>query len=59
MPDHQARRMAHEGTPPEAIAHELGEPLATVQRWIQEAPYETPEQYWLRRYNEGSLDEDE
>lgn len=60
MPQHQARRMAHEGMPPAAIASELGEPLADVQQWIQEAPYETPEAYWLRRYNSGThLDDDE
>lgn len=59
MPQHQARRMAHEGVPPSAIASELGEPLADVQQWIAEAPYETPEAYWLRRYNEGNLDDDE
>jgi hypothetical protein len=62
MPRHQARRMAHEGMSPAAIADELEEPLATVQGWIQEAPYETPEQYWLRRYNAGTHladDEDE
>ncbi|WP_053162045.1 hypothetical protein [Pseudomonas brassicacearum] len=59
MPQHQARRMAHEGTPPAAIASELGEPLADVQQWIQEAPYETPEAYWLRRYNEGTHRDDD
>ncbi|MNN64886.1 hypothetical protein D3C81_1803560 [compost metagenome] len=59
MPQHQARRMAHEGMQPAAIASDLGEPLADVQRWIQEAPYETPEAYWLRRYHEGNLDDDE
>jgi hypothetical protein len=59
MPEHQARRMAHEGVLPAAIASDLGESLADVQQWIQEAPYETPEAYWLRRYNEGNLDDDE
>jgi len=59
MPDHRARRMAHEGVPPAAIASELGESLADVQQWIAEAPYETPEAYWLRRYHEGNLDDDE
>ena len=32
MPQHQARRMAHEGMQPAAIASDLGEPLADVQR---------------------------
>lgn len=60
MPQHQARRMAHEGMPPAAIASELGEPLANVQQWIAECPYESPEDYWLRRYNSGThLDDDE
>lgn len=60
MPRYQARRMAHEGMSPAAIADELEEPLATVQGWIQEAPYETPEQYWMRRYNAGThLDDDD
>ncbi|AZD19678.1 hypothetical protein C4K24_0344 [Pseudomonas chlororaphis subsp. aurantiaca] len=59
MPEHQARRMAHEGMQPAAIASELGESLADVQQWIQEAPYETPEAYWLRRYNEGTHRDDD
>lgn len=58
MPRHQARRMAHEGVPPAAIASELSESLAVVEQWIQEAPYETPEAYWLRRYNEGTHRDD-
>lgn len=59
MPRHRARRMAHEGMPSDAIASELGQSLADVERWIAEAPYETPEAYWLRRYHEGNLDDDE
>ncbi|MNY21234.1 hypothetical protein D3C86_1547650 [compost metagenome] len=59
MPDYRARRMAHEGQSSFSIADELGEPLADVQQWIQEAPYETPEAYWLRRYNEGKLDDED
>jgi hypothetical protein len=60
MPQHRARLMAHEGMPPAAIASELGEPLADVQQWIAECPYESPEAYWLRRYNSGThLDDDE
>ena len=59
MPEHRARLMAHEGMPPDAIASELGKPLADVQQWIAECPYESPEAYWLRRYHEGNLDDDE
>lgn len=60
MPDHRARRMAHEGMQPAAIASELGEPLADVQQWIAECPYESPEDFWLRRYNSGThLNDDE
>ena len=59
MPDHRARLMAHEGIPPDAIASELGEPLADVKRWIAECPYESPEDYWLRRYNEGTHRDDD
>ena len=59
MPQHRARLMAHEGMAPAAIASELGEPLADVQLWIQEAPYETPEAYWLRRYSEGTHRDDD
>jgi hypothetical protein len=59
MPSHSARRMAHEGMLPAAIAFELGEPLADVQQWIAECPYESPEDYWLRRYHEGNLDDDD
>ncbi|AQL38748.1 hypothetical protein [Pseudomonas syringae] len=53
-PDHQARRMAHEGQTPAEIADELEERLDIVQGWIQEGPYESPEAYWLRRYNAGT-----
>lgn len=53
MPQHQARRLAHGGVLPAAIASDLGESLADVQRWIAEGPYESPEDYWLRRYNSG------
>lgn len=59
MPEHRARRMAHEGMPSDAIASELGEPLADVQQWISECPYESPEVYWLRRYNEGTHHDDD
>ena len=60
MPHSMARRMASEGMLPAAIAAELDESLAEVEQWIREGPYETPEQYWLRRYNDGTLnDEDE
>ncbi|EGH27392.1 hypothetical protein PSYMO_40230 [Pseudomonas amygdali pv. mori str. 301020] len=58
-PDHQARRMAHEGQTPAEIADELGESVSTVQEWIDEVPYESPEDYWMRRYNAGThLDHD-
>lgn len=58
-PDFQARRMAHEGSTPVEIAEALEVPLADVQRWIIEARYETPEEYWLRRYNAGTHLDDE
>ncbi|WP_137164035.1 hypothetical protein [Pseudomonas asiatica] len=59
-PDFQARRMAHEDSTPAEIANALEVPLEDVQRWLVEAPYETPEAYWLRRYREGTVhDEDD
>ncbi|AYL81309.1 helix-turn-helix domain-containing protein [Pseudomonas syringae pv. actinidiae] len=53
-PEHQARRMAHEGQTPAEIADALGESVSTVQEWIDEEPYESPEAYWMRRYNAGT-----
>ncbi|RMU48748.1 terminase gpP N-terminus-related DNA-binding protein [Pseudomonas savastanoi] len=53
-PKHQARRMAHEGQTPAEIADALGESVSTVQEWIDEEPYESPEAYWMRRYNAGT-----
>lgn len=57
-PDFQARRMAHEGQTATEIAGALGKPLTNVMRWIAECPYETPEAYWLRRYNDGTHRQD-
>ncbi|WP_085664153.1 hypothetical protein [Pseudomonas sp. B5(2017)] len=57
-PDFEARRMAHEGSTPIEIAEALEVPLEDVHRWL-EVPYETPEAYWLRRYNDGAHLDDE
>lgn len=59
MPYSTARRMAHEGSSAAEIAAELDESLAEVEQWIQDGPYETPEAYWLRRYNEGTLNDED
>lgn len=58
-PEFLARKMNADGISVEDVAAELGEPLADVQRWIAEAPYESPEMYWLRIYNSGALSDDE
>lgn len=61
-PSYQARLLAHEGMTPTDIVSELsytGCSLTDVQRWIAEAPYESPETYWMRRYNEGTHMQDD
>lgn len=61
MPSHQARRMASEGLTPPEIAAALELDLPTVELYLSYGPYESPEDYWMRRYNEGThlLDDDE
>jgi len=59
MPNWQARQMLAEGMTPEAIAADMNLPLPKVLEYLAEGPYESPQDYWMRRYNEGThLDDD-
>ncbi|GGJ53457.1 hypothetical protein [Pseudomonas avellanae] len=59
MPSHQARRMASEGMPAPEIATALELDLPTVELYLSWGPYESPEAYWMRRYNAGTHLDDE
>lgn len=61
MPSHQARRMASEGSTAPEIATALELDVSRVELYLSWGPYESPEDYWMRRYNEGThlIDEDE
>jgi len=59
MPSHQARRMASEGMTAPEIAAEMELDLPTVEHYLADGPYENPEDYWNRRYHEGTHLDDE
>lgn len=62
MPNFQARKLAADGMTSADIVRELsyaGCSLSDVERWIAQAPYESPETYWMRRYNAGTHMQDD
>lgn len=59
MPSHQARRLAFEGMTAPEIATALELDLPTVELYLSYGPYESAEDYWMRRYNAGTHLDDE